>query len=64
MRCIHCGVPVSYYSSAEHSNRPSCLVSPDKRHSFHSCFWFWFFKICCASYKGPNFSRHRRLRGP
>ncbi len=64
MRCIHCGVPSSYYSSAEHSKRPSCLVSPDKRHSFHSDFWFWFFKICCASYKGPNFSRHRRLRDP
>lgn len=41
MRCIHCGVPSSYYSSAEHSKRPSCLVSTTKRHSFYPSIRVW-----------------------
>ena len=41
MRCLRCGVPLTYYANMEHARRPSC---DGGYHEF--VFWYNFWYVC------------------
>ena len=54
MRCKHCGVGLSYYSSIQHAHRNSCQVSESGYHYFVTDAYYFVYTVYASCMKKPK----------
>lgn len=51
MICKHCGVGLEYYSTIQHSERPSCMASESGYHYFVTGIYYLFYTVYTSCWK-------------
>ena len=51
MKCKHCGVGLEYYSTIQHSERPSCMISESGYHYFVTDIYYFFYTVYASCWK-------------
>ena len=67
MRCKHCGIGLDYYSSVDHSERKSCMVSEQGYHYFVTDSYYFIYTVysfCCKKSNHADCSMQIPIRVP